>query len=68
MTWTADIVTEPDRGHDLCVDLFESGVHRARVQRNDRREVELMCYGGDFAIPADWLLGIIQRFVAETSR
>ena len=66
MTWTADLVTEPSRNHNLCIDLFEDGVHRARISRNERDELELTCYGGEFRIPADWLVGIIQRFEAET--
>jgi hypothetical protein len=44
MTWSADIVSEPSRNHELCVDLFEGGVHRARIRRNERRELELVCY------------------------
>jgi len=66
MSWSADIVTEPSRDHELCVDLLEGGVHRARLRRNERLELELVCYEGDFTIPADWLVGIIQRFSAES--
>jgi hypothetical protein len=66
LSWSADIVSEPSRNHELCIDLFEGGVHRARLRRNERRELELVCYEGEFTIPADWLVGIIQRFVAET--
>ena len=66
MGWSADIVSEPSRDHDLCVDLFEGGVHRARLRRNERRELELVCYEGEFTIPGEWLVGIIQRFIAET--
>jgi hypothetical protein len=66
MTWTADILTEPSRDHELCVDLYDDDVVRGRIRRNERFEVELICYGGEFAIPADWLVGIIQRFTEET--
>jgi hypothetical protein len=66
MSWSADIGSEPNRNHELCVDLFEGGVHRARIRRNERLELELVCYEGEFTIPADWLVGIIQRFIAET--
>jgi hypothetical protein len=66
MDWRAEIVSEPSQNHKLCVDLFEDGVHRARVRCNERLEMELVCYQGDFTIPADWLVGIIQRFVADT--
>jgi hypothetical protein len=66
MSWSADIVSEPSRNHELCVDLFEGGVHRGRLRRNERLELELVCYEGDYTIPADWLVGIIQRFSAET--
>ena len=67
MTWSADIVSEPSQNHQLCIDLFEGGTHRARVQRNECGDLELVCYGGELTIPAEWLVGIIQRFIAETS-
>lgn len=67
MTWSADIVSEPSRKHELCLGLFESGLHRARVHGDERGEVELVCYGGEVTIPAEWLVGIIQRFIVETS-
>jgi len=66
MRWDADIVTEPTRNHELCLDLFEGGIHRARLQRGDTGEFELVCYGEHFAIPAKWLVDIIQRFLSET--
>jgi hypothetical protein len=66
MAWSADIVTEPSREHELCVDLFEDGVHQARVRRNERRELEFVCYGAGFTIPAEWLIGVIERFRVET--
>lgn len=69
MRWTAEIVSEPAMNHSLCVDLFETDVHRARIRWSDRNEVELVFYGGgEIAVPAEWLVGIIQRFVAETGR
>lgn len=67
MTWTADIVSEPNANHELCVDLFESGSHRARLRRDKRGELELVCYGDQFTIPVEWLVGIIQRFRADTT-
>lgn len=67
MAWSADIVSEPSRDHELCVDLLENGVHQARIQRNERRELEVVCYGGDrIAIPAEWLVSVIQQFIADT--
>lgn len=66
MSWTADIATEPSRSHQLCVDLFEGDVHRARIHRTEQGEVELVCYAGGFSIPAEWLMGLIQRFISET--
>jgi hypothetical protein len=65
MQWTAEIVTEPTTNHELCVDLFDDGVHRARIRRNDRSEFELVCYGDQFTIPAEWLASVIKRFIAD---
>jgi hypothetical protein len=63
--WTADVVTEPARGHALCLDFFENDIHRARLQRNDQGEFTLVCYGEAFEVPVTWLVNTIQRFVAE---
>ena len=65
MGWTADIVSEPTRNHELCVDLFEDGVHRARIERNDVGEVIFVSYGNPFAIPVEWLREVTERFVSE---
>ena len=67
MKWTAEIVSEPTRNHELCVDLFEDDIHRARLQRNERRELELVCYRGQFAIPAEWLADVVERFAQDSS-
>lgn len=68
MRWTADVVSEPSMDHSLCVDLYEDGVHRGRLQWNATRELELVFYGGkETAMPAEWLLGIVQRFKSETT-
>jgi hypothetical protein len=68
MRWSAEVVSEPSMNHRLCVDLFETGVHRGRIQWNDRNEVDLVFYGDcEIAVPADWLIGIVQRFKSETT-
>ena len=67
MRWRAEWVTEPAKDHDHCMDLYEDDTtHRARLQWNDSGEAELVCYGDRFAVPADWLAGLIQRFIADT--
>ena len=63
--WRADVVTEPARDHELCLDLFEDDIHRARLQRNEQGEFTLVCYGDEFELPALWLVNTIQRFVAK---
>jgi hypothetical protein len=68
MEWTADVVSEPTREHELCLDLYEGSVHRARLQRKGDREFELVCYGGDFAIPAVWLANLINGFIEDIGR
>lgn len=66
MDWRAEIVSEPGRGHELCVDVFEGDVHRARIQRSPCGVVEFVSYADQFSVPAGWLIGVIQRFNAET--
>ena len=66
MRWRAEWVTEPSRDHDLCLDLYDEEAHRARIQWNDRGQVELMCWGSGFAIPAEWLVQVIQDYIAQT--
>jgi hypothetical protein len=65
MEWTADIVSEPARGHQLCVDLSEGETFRARIERNDGDVFELVVYEGPLRIPAEWLAQIIERFIAD---
>jgi hypothetical protein len=67
VAWGADITNDPDRNYELYVELLQDDAHRARIQRNERRELELVCYGGDrIAIPAEWLVSVIQQFIADT--
>lgn len=66
MEWTADILSDPTRNHDLCVEISEGDHYRARIQRDAQGAVELVCYQGGFTIPALWLVGLIQRFIEDT--
>jgi hypothetical protein len=66
MGWTAEITNDPRKDYELYVELLEDDVSQARLQWNDRRELELAFYGGkETAVPAEWLLGIVQRFMSE---
>ena len=67
-TWTAEIMTDPMRDHKLHVELMEGGIYRARLYKDDLGKVQLWVYKGtETTIPAEWLLGIIQRFSEEPS-
>jgi hypothetical protein len=66
MGWRADWMTDPSRDHDHCLDLFEDESPRAQLRWNDRGEAELMTWGNGVAIPAEWLVKLVQDFVAQT--
>jgi hypothetical protein len=62
-TWTADIMTDPDRDHKLHVELQEDGNYRARLFQDDNGRLRLRIYGGkDSTMPVDWLLRIIRHY------
>jgi hypothetical protein len=68
MRWTAEITNDPRKDYELYVELLEDDVSQARLQWNDRGELELVFYGGkETAMPAEWLIGIVQRFKSETT-
>jgi len=61
--WTADITTDPDRNHQLLVELQENDEYRARLYE-EGGELKLLVYEGSArsVIPVNWLLGIIDGF------
>jgi hypothetical protein len=68
MGWTAEITNDPRKDSELYVELLEDDGSQARLQWIDRGELELVFYGGEeTAVPAEWLVGIVQRFMSETA-
>ena len=62
-TWSAAIMSDPDRDHKLHVELQEDGHYRARLFQDDNGRLQLRIYRGeDSSMPVDWLLGIIRHF------
>jgi hypothetical protein len=65
-TWTADIMTDPARGHKLQVELREAGRCRAWLYQDDEGQLQLRLYDGPTVVlPVQWLLGIIARFKGD---
>ena len=65
MKWTADIMTDPMREHQLHIEFQEDGKYRCRLY-NENGQLQLRVYDGPgFVIPVEWLLDIIQRFSKE---
>ena len=66
MEWTAEIMTDPARDHELHVELLEDGKYRARLYKDRGGFLCLHVYEGDEAtMPVEWLLGIIAKFRNE---
>lgn len=65
--WTADITNDPERDFDLCIDVYEGDVHRARIEPDGEGHLVLRVYAvpQDVSIPLQWLSGIIQRAQSE---
>lgn len=64
MDWTADVVNDPSRDYDLCVDLWEGDQHRATIFRSPEGEVRLKVYPSSdkaMEVPAHWLVEVLQR-------
>jgi hypothetical protein len=61
--WTAEMATDPSRGHQLHVELLEGGAYRARLYEDENGRLQLRLYDGlPGLIPVEWLMGIIARF------
>ena len=66
MSWTADIMTDPSRGHELHVELSEGGKPRARVYEDENGHLQLGLYDGfPGVIPVEWLMEIVERFKVD---
>ena len=62
MTWTAEITNNPDRDYDLYIELLEGDEYKARIQRSNDGDLELIFYGGErLSIPVVWLLDVFKR-------
>jgi hypothetical protein len=60
--WTAEIINDPNRSHELYVELLERDDYRARLYRDDTGQMQLRVYEGPEAvIPAKWLAAIITQ-------
>jgi hypothetical protein len=67
--WTADIMTDPARGHKLQVELREGGRCRAWLYQDEEGKLQLRLYDGpSVVLPVQWLLGVITRFSEEVDR
>ena len=65
MSWTADIMTDPMRDHQLHIEIQEDGNYRCRLY-NENGQLQLRVYDGPgFFIPVSWLQDIIQSFSKE---
>lgn len=63
MIWTAEIMTDPDRAHQLHVELMDENAYRARLYQDEAGQLQLQLYDGMPAvIPVKWLMEIISRF------
>ncbi|HEY7118120.1 MAG TPA: hypothetical protein VH475_16140 [Tepidisphaeraceae bacterium] len=61
--WTADIMTDPSRGHQLHVELLEDDRPIAGLFEDESGQLQMRLYDGlAGVIPVEWLLGIIARF------
>lgn len=66
MSWSADIINDPDRDFDLYVELMLDDEYVARLQRNAEGVLELKFYGGrPVTMSIDWVLGLAKRFEAD---
>ena len=62
-TWTADIMTDPARGHCPFVEIREDEHCRAWLYQDDSGKTQLRVYEGpEMIIPVEWLVGIIRHF------
>ena len=62
MTWTAEIFNDPDRDHDLYIELLENDEYRAKLFLDKDGELVLTFYGGDrVSIPFEWLRQIASK-------
>jgi hypothetical protein len=67
--WSAEIMTDPARGHALHVELKDGDQYRARLYEDRDGCLQLHFYGsGACVIPVEWLIGIIKRFSEDLHR
>lgn len=67
--WAAEIMSDPDRGNRLHVELKEGDVYRARLYQDDADELQIQLYDGHPGIiPVRWLLAIIEQYRADIQR
>ena len=61
--WTAEITNDPNRDHDLYIELLEGDEYRGKIFRNTAGELVLEFYGCQPAveIPLDWLRKVAER-------
>ncbi|MBI5723878.1 MAG: hypothetical protein HZA50_07975 [Planctomycetes bacterium] len=63
MEWTAEIMTDPARDHELHVELRQDELYRARIYQDEQGKIQLQLYDGKPGIlPVEWLTGIIDGF------
>ncbi|HEY0007623.1 MAG TPA: hypothetical protein VGB55_02770 [Tepidisphaeraceae bacterium] len=64
--WSADILTDPSRGHRLHIELMCDEECVGRLFFDDDFKLQLWIYGNDgVTVPMDWLLRIAESFKAE---
>ena len=67
--WRAEIVNDPTRDFELCVELYESEYHRATIRRHLSGALVLVWFlslDADIVeVPAKWLQELLNRAERE---
>jgi hypothetical protein len=64
--WSAEITNDPERDYDVYVELLYRDRYVGRIQRTITGEIVVEVYDKiEAPIPADWLMGVIKRAIAE---
>ena len=58
MTWTDELMNDPENDSKLYIELLEDDEYRGRIERRDGVLI-LRIYVGNLAIPAHWLQNVL---------